>query len=399
MKVVPLPSEGLRVGLPLPFSVRDGVGMILLSKGSTIQTERQLQLLQSREVFIDEIEMESVQRAWNGQLDKMLRKDVALGRIAGAHVEFEGLAMPGAKTPERPLEWPDLQMRLRLLLVDPRGADWIARLRALRDDVLALVDRHPDRALLRLTYGVHNDFQDYSANHGVYVCVLAWLACAQLPGWQAAWGDSLTLAALTMNVTFTQMHDELARQAGPLSETQRAAMLAHPGQAAAKLAELGVDDAMWLHAVRHHHDAPPGPLAGRSPADMMARLIRRADRYAAKLSPRKSRTASPASAAAQAALLDEGGHGDEAGQALIRSLGLYPPGAWVKLHCGEVAMVVRRTALAKAPVAVSLVSRTGLPLAVPALRNTQLPDYAITGAVPPARVKLRPNLDALEKMG
>ena len=99
MKVVPLPSEGLRIGLPLPFSVRDGVGSVLLSKGSTIQTDKQLQLLQSREVFIDEIEMESVQRAWNAQLDKMLRKDVALGRIAGAHVEFDGLAMPGARPP------------------------------------------------------------------------------------------------------------------------------------------------------------------------------------------------------------------------------------------------------------------------------------------------------------
>jgi HD-GYP domain-containing protein (c-di-GMP phosphodiesterase class II) len=288
-------------------------------------------------------------------------------------------------------------MRLRLLLVDPRGADWIARLRALRDDVLALVDRHQDRALLRLTYDAHNEYQDYSANHGIYVCVLAYLACGQLPGWQAEWVDSLTLAALSMNVTFTQMHDELARQAGPPSEPQRQAMLAHAERAAAMLAEIGVDDAMWLHAVRHHHDAPPGPMAGRSPADMMARLIRRTDRYAARLSPRKSRAASSASAAAQGALLDEGGHGDEAGQALIRTLGLYPPGVWVKLQCGEVAIVVRRTAFAKAPIVVSLVSKTGLPLAVPALRNTQLPDYAVTGAVAPARVKVRPNLDLLEK--
>ena len=64
---------------------------------------------------------------------------------------------------------------------------------------------------------------------------------------------------------------------------------------------------------------------------------------------------------------------------------------------GEIAMVVRRTALAKAPIVVSLVSKTGLPLAVPALRNTQLPDYAVTGAVAPAQVKERPNLDLLEK--
>ena len=97
-------------------------------------------------------------------------------------------------------------------------------------------------------------------------------------------------------------------------------------------------------------------------------------------------------------MLDEGGHTDEAGQALIRTLGLYPPGVWVKLQCGEIAMVLRRSAVAKAPVVVSLVSKTGMPLAVPALRNTKMPNYEVVGAVAPTQVKVRPNLDALEKM-
>ena len=344
-------------------------------------------------------EMESVQRAYNGQLDQMLRQDVALGRIADARPAYESLPLPGApaRPAERPLDWPNLQMRLRLLLVDPRGADWVARLRTLRDDVLALVERSPDRALVRLMYDASNEFQDYSANHSLFVCVLAAMACGQLPGWQAEWADPLTLAALTMNVTFTQMQDELARQAGPLSEIQRATLRDHPERAAQLLADIGIDDPVWLHAVRHHHSAPSGPLAGRSPEEMIARLIRRADRYAARLSPRKSRPASSATAAAQVALLDEGGHGDEAGQALIRTLGLYPPGVWVKLQCGEIAMVVRRTAVAKEPVVVSLVGRSGMPLAVPALRNTKLPDYAVTGAVAPSQVKVRPNLDLLER--
>ena len=400
MKVVPLSSEGLRIGRPLPFSVRDGSGAVLLARGSTIQTDKQLQLLRSRAIFIDMSEMESVQRAYNGQLDQMLRQDVALGRIANARPDFEGLPLPGApaKPVERPLDWPNLQMRLRLLLVDPRAPDWIARLRTLRDDILALVERGQDRALLRLMYDASNEFQDYSASHSLFVCVLASMACAQLPGWQAEWADALTLAALSMNVTFTQMQDELARQSGPMSESQRGMMRDHAERAAELLAEIGVDDPMWLHAVRHHHNAPSGPLAGRSAEETIARLIRRADRYAARLSPRKSRAASSATAAAQVALLDEGGHTDEAGQALIRTLGVYPPGVWVKLQCGEIAMVVRRTAIAKAPVVVSLVGRSGLPLDVPALRNTKLPDYAVTGALPPGQVKLRPNLDLLEKV-
>jgi HD-GYP domain-containing protein (c-di-GMP phosphodiesterase class II) len=400
MKVIPLPSEGLRIGRPLPFAVRDGSGAVLLARGSTIQDDKQLQLLRSRAIFIDMAEMESVQRVINGQLDQMFRQDMALGRIAAARPDFESLAVPAAasRPAERPLDWPNLQMRLRLLLVDPRGADWIARLRALRDDVLALVERGPDRALMRLMHDAGSEFQDYSASHSLFVCVLVAMASTQLPGWQAEWADALTLAALAMNVTVTQMQDELARQPGPMSDVQRAAMRDHAERAAELLAAIGVDDPIWLHAVRHHHSAPAGPLAGRSPAETVARLIRRADRYAARLSPRRSRAASTATAAAQVALLDEGGHTDEAGQALIRTLGLYPPGVWVKLQCGEIAMVLRRTPIAKAPVVASLVGRSGMPMAVPALRNTKLPDYAVTGAVPPGQVKVRPNLDALEKL-
>ena len=399
MKVVPLPSEGLRIGRPLPFTVRDQAGTILLARGASIQTEKQLLLLRSRPIFIDLAESEAVQRAYAGQLDQMLRQDVALGRIADARPDYQSMAAPGAARPaDRPLDWPNLQMRLRLMLVDPRGADWIARMRTLRDDVLALVERSPDRALVRLMYDASNEFQDYSASHSLFVCVLVALSCPVLPGWQAEWLEPLTLAALTMNVSFTSMQDEMARQAGPVSDAQRGSLRDHPEHSANLLAEIGVDDPMWLHAVRHHHSAPPGVLAGRAPQEMLARLVRRADRYAARLSPRKSRPASSATAAAQAALLDEGGHTDEAGQALIRTLGLYPPGVWVKLQCGEVALVLRRSAVAKAPVVVSLVGKSGMPLAVPALRNTRMPNYEVTGAVPPAQVKVRPNLDALEKM-
>jgi len=400
MKVIPLPSEGLRIGRPLPFTVRDGSGAVLLARGSVIQTDKQLQLLRSRAIFIDMAEMDSVQRAINGQLDQMFRQDMALGRIAEARPDFESLPLPAqaSRPAERPLDWPNLQMRLRLLLVDPRGADWIARLRTLRDDVQALVERSPDRALMRLMYDASHDFQDYSANHSLFVCVLTSMACTQLAGWQSEWADALTLASLSMNVTFTQMQDELARQSAPMSEVQRGLAREHPERAAELLAGIGVDDPMWLHAVRHHHSAPAGPMAGRSPAETVARLIRRADRYAARLSPRRSRPASTATAAAQVALLDEGGHTDEAGQALIRTLGLYPPGVWVKLQCGEIALVVRRSPIAKAPVVVSVVGRSGMPLAVPTPRNTRLPDYAVIGAVPPAEVKVRPNLDAIEKM-
>jgi HD-GYP domain-containing protein (c-di-GMP phosphodiesterase class II) len=402
MKVVPLSVEGLRLGRPLQFSVRDASGIVLLARGAVIETDRQLAALRARPLFIDAVESEAVQRAYNGQLDQLFRQDVALGRIADARPDYRTLEAaaaahrPGGGGP--PLDWPNLQMRLRLLLADPRGADWVARLRAVRDEALALVGRHPDRALMRLVHDAGHDFKEYSASHSLLVCVLVALSAPSVPGWDPQRHDALTLAALSMNVSINALQDELARQQDRPTPSQRAALDAHAARSAEILESLGVADADWLEAVRLHHDAPPGPVTGRPVGEQLARLIRRADRYAARLSPRKSRPASSATVAAQAAFLDEGGHHDEAGQALVKTLGIYPPGVWVQLQCGEVALVLRRTAHPGSPVVASLVTRSGLPFAVPAVRNTKLPSFEVAAAVPPSKVKVRPNLDLLEKL-
>jgi hypothetical protein len=399
MKVVPLTSEGLRVGRPLPFSVRDQAGTVLLARGTMIETEKQLQLLRSRPLFIDPVESEAVQRAFNGQLDQLVRNDVSLGRIAQATPDFTRVQAAGSRAgvPER-VDWPGLQMRLRLLLADPGGADWVARLRVVRDDILAAVDRHPDRALLRLMHDAAHEYQEYSANHSLLVCVLVSLSAPAVPAWNHEWDDALTLSALTMNVSIAALQDELARQLEKPDAAQRAQLDVHCARSVEILRAAGVDDPDWLQAVRDHHDAPPGPVAGRTTGELLARLVRRADRYAARLSPRKSRPASSATAAAQAAFFDEGGHHDEAGQALVKTMGLYPPGSWVQLQCGEVAMVLRRAGIGRTPVVASLVTKTGMPFAVPALRNTTLPSFEVTGSVAPAKVKVRANLDILEKM-
>jgi len=187
MKVVPLSPEGLRIGRPLPFAVRDGSGVVLLARGAAIETDKQLRLLQSRPLFIDVAESETVRRAVNGQLDRLFLQDVAIGRIADAKPDYDDIPAGQARAPakEAPLDWPNLQMRLRLLLVDARSAGWIERLRQVRDDILALVERNPDRALMRLVHDASNEFQDYSANHSLLTCVLVSLSCRQLAGWDA----------------------------------------------------------------------------------------------------------------------------------------------------------------------------------------------------------------------
>ncbi|NPC53863.1 phosphohydrolase, partial [Corallococcus exiguus] len=113
----------------------------------------------------------------------------------------------------------------------------------------------------------------------------------------------------------------------------------------------------------------------------MARLIQRADIFAARLAPRASRAPMPVTAAMQATYYDEAHQVDEAGSALVKALGVYPPGAFVRLATQEVAVVLRRGASATTPRVAVVLNRSGMPTGEPIPRDTAQPAWKITGAV------------------
>jgi len=414
MKLLPIAPEGLVTGQPLPFSLRDVNGRVLVHRGSAIADQQQLGYLLARALFIDAGEKELVQRQLNAQVDQMFRTgDTTLGEIAAIRPDYDLRSAP-PRPAERPLEWPDLEGRARVLLNAPgaaarggpsllegdgRAARWEARVDELAEEMLARLDRQGDATLLRFIHMAGSQPEDYSTHHAILVMLLCALAGPRLPGWQPEWRRPLTRAALAMNIGMVPLQNELVRQAHALTPAQRAQVEAHPQRSVELLKAAGVDDPLWLGAMRHHHDAPSGPLGKLEPAVRLARLIQRADRYAARLSARRNRPALSAKAAAQAAFFDEGGHPDEAGQALLAETGLHPPGAWVKLACGEIALVMKRQPNPRAPLTVvSLVNRDGMPLAVPAVRHTALPKFLVESGVPSGEVRVQPNLEALQKL-
>ncbi len=400
MKLVPIAPEGLAPGVLLPFSLRDVNGHVLVQRGTSITDAQQLGYLTARALFIDAGERDLVQRQLNAQVDQMLRMgDTTLAEIAALKAEFDPRAPAPAKPVERPLEWPDLEGRARVLLGDTRAARWEERLDELADEMLSRLERQVDPTLLRFIHMAGTQPEDYSTHHAILVMLLCALAGPRLPGWTPEWRRPLTRAALSMNVGMVPMQNELVRQAHPLTPNQRAAIDAHAQRGVGLLQAAGIDDALWLLAVQHHHDAPNGPLDKFEPSLRLARLIQRADRYAARLSARRNRDALSAKAAAQAAFFDEGGHPDEAGQALLGVTGLHPPGAWVKLACGEIALVMKRQPNPKAPLTVvSLINRDGMPLGAPAVRHTALPKFKVEAGVPSGEIRVQPNLEALQKL-
>ena len=397
-----LPPDVLRVGQPTLFALRDKTGCLLVPKGTLVADSEQLQQLAARELYVDEQDGETLKRAMAGKVHELVRGNQLLGRIAQARPDASdmvALSTAGARRLEDAVTaWSNLQVRIAALLRDPEQPDFAPKLGVLQKTLFDQVNSDPDDALLLLVHGATQEFHDYSASHAVLVAVVCELASRHVSGIGPAERGSLRCAALTMNVAMTALQNQLAQQEARLNPQQREQVDSHAGRGVQALRAAGVTDALWLAAVQHHHDAPPGPLAALEPAQRLARLIRRADVFAARMSPRRGRQALSATAAAKAAYLDENGRPDEAGSAIIKAVGLYPPGCLVRLASHEIAVVLRRGRRANAPIVASIVNPAGAVLVSPALRATHLPAHAVTGGVAAHEVKVRLNLQQLLQM-
>jgi HD-GYP domain-containing protein (c-di-GMP phosphodiesterase class II) len=255
--------------------------------------------------------------------------------------------------------------------------------------------RNPDGTLFALIYLSSSETKMYSATHAMLVSVMCGLAAREVLNWPDEVEVLLCRAALTMNMGMTDLQDRLANQIDPPSATQRAAINAHAEKSAEILQSLGVGDKAWLQVVREHHTQGPGPLNTKQPAQRLARLIQRADMFAARLAPRASRLPVTPAAAMQACYFDEKREIDEAGAALIKAVGIYQPGSFVKLATNEIAIVIKRGANTTSPRVAVLVNRSGMATVEPTIRDTSLKDYKVVASVPHREVKVQVNLERL----
>jgi ribosomal protein S16 len=97
----------------------------------------------------------------------------------------------------------------------------------------------------------------------------------------------------------------------------------------------------------------------------------------------------------QACYFDENKEVDEAGAALIKAVGIYAPGSYVRLASDEVAVVVRRGANTSTPRVAVVLNRSGMPTAEHAVRDTNNKDYRVVASVPYSEVKVQIQLERL----
>lgn len=401
MRLVPFSPEYLRLSDALPFGVRDANGRLLLSAGQVVCDPGQLSHLRSQPLFCDEAESANWRRRLAATMDRMIRSNVSLKSISEALPDADAREV-GIEV-ERTLgdQWGTVVTQLDAVLRDIHPAsDWRDRLDIVHQRARALAARRLDATLYLLIYTAGHFVERYSCHHALLTLVIAEQA-ASLLGWPQPDVDALGRAALTMNVSMVRLQDLLATTTQAPTDEMRREIARHAERSAGMLADAGASDPLWLGAVRLHHDigdAGPGP-DDSTPALRLARLLRRVDIFAAKLSRRATRMPLSPVQAAREACLGPDGRPDEIGAGLLKAVGLYPPGCFVELACGEVGIVVSRGRRANLPLVVSLVAPTGMPLGEPTLRDTIDPRFAVRGAVPVDQVKLHPPHERVLAMG
>jgi len=286
-------------------------------------------------------------------------------------------------------QWSDLESGLGIILSSPASAQQFSH-RVLQYDrwMQGLLQRDPDVGLYLLFQLASNSPVGYSASHALVCGVLCHLVAAELH-LPAKERSSLVHAALTMNIAMTALQDELAGQAEKPTPAQQDAIRAHAIKGAMMLANLGVADDDWLDVVSSHHDdaVDKDDMRTAAPSVRLARILKVVDRYAAMISPRKSRSGRSAIESARSVMTRATSSVDEIGQALVRAVGLCPPGTYVRLDNDELGVVVRRSAKSNQPFVVVVGKPGGELENNPRLHSTAEAYPRIRSALPSSAVR------------
>jgi hypothetical protein len=347
----------VRVNQPLKWDVFSAQGELLLNKGYVVRSDTQLESLLERGMYANASEVE--------------QQKIDVPRVQ----EFDPFSL-----------WENLRRkatRFGIIDLHKSPVEAFGEFNESVAIVESLVDKSPDAAIFEL---IQMDISNYVSAHNLQTAFLVALIAKRL-NWAPGKIRMLCRAAATMNVAVLDLQTVLSAQKEPMTSEQRDAMRNHGLRGRKLLEQLGVRDLDWLQAVEQHHpeDLPPG----EKPSEM-AEIIHHADVYLAKITSRAYRAGQSPNVAAKEMLQDKTLN-QAISATIIKEIGIYPPGSYVKLANGETAVVTQRGTQAHSPIVFSLSNGSGMPLIEPIQRDTRTQNFAITAIVPMEKVMVTIN--------
>lgn len=359
-RIAPALERDIVVGQPLPFSVYDRHDNLLLRKGFVITSERQ------RDRVLD-------QGAFRHLHEVAVADDDGEPFVnASRFTVFETIELLLTR----------LERAYQLLRSEQRQQFPYLCL-GIAADLQRICDDNPDAVMAGMQISHQLPYGLIHPLHCGVICELLGKRL-QLPLMQRL---ALVAGAITHDVGIAHLQETLHRQTTPLTDHQWQRIQRHPQESAKLLQQAGVDDPVWLDVVLQHHErldgsGYPGGLGGDR-IRRESRILSIADIYTAMTRPRIYRDAIVAKDALRDLFKDRGATVDpHLVELFIREIGVFPPGAFVRLANGDTAVIQKRGEEASKPVCYSVINGEGDPLAKPRLRDTGERAYGVVEMLP-----------------
>ncbi len=249
--------------------------------------------------------------------------------------------------------------------------------------IYQITDRDHNAAIA----AIHLCKEQSPLKQSIYSAVIAHLLCQQ----HNIEGDSkhsLMLAILFANMTFYEFQVLLNTMNGKLTDAQRAKLHKHPLEASHKLEACGFLDPVMFKAIRQHHErldgtGYPNRLKGDE-ISTLALIISMCETYTARIDNRAYRKPVHPKEALSHLLNEEDQRIKDLLLSLAKAIGIYPPGTWVKLANGEIAVVSAVSSSSPIPKVKALFDPQGNPYLGPIERDAKNASGKIVApAVPP----------------
>jgi hypothetical protein len=384
-----LANDQIRAGTPLPFDCYDGQGHLLLTSGVIVESQKQVDFLLERGLFCISVPTQESDRELNTEraASPFQLLDDCYSRLEHLLVSSEQIINAA------PSDSPSATQQLTNFLegkaagtqrgLPGKTPPFPQHALQLAKDIQSMCQLDADAVLGAIHLG--NTGGRYSISHALNRAVLCELLATRR-GIPERNRRQLIAAALTCDLSMRQLQDELTFQTEPLRPEQQQAITEHPHESVKLLEALGAIDPSWTNAVAQHHEFPdgngyPSGLSG-TVISPWARILKLADTYTAMISPRAYRKALLSKAVLRQLFLRRGGEFDEdLAVFFMKELGIFPPGLFVKLHSGELAIVIRRSPNPRAPLVKAIIGPRGAPLDQPIPRQTDIREYEIVDVV------------------
>jgi HD domain-containing protein len=332
--LVRIAPGALTIGKPLPWTVYDADGNVLLRQGYVIHNDAQLEQLFERGRFLPR------------KIERPEEEEPEDIRVLNPFAEY-------------PVLLHTLEAALKAVTDQDPNAQ--KRLLGLGRMIDQMCEASPEASLAL----VHL----YSIEPTIHEQILFYAILCRFTARQFGLDEKRTAvlvgAALTANLALVPIADKLNASNKVLTEDQRAVIRKHPVRSIQALKDAGITNSLLMKIIEQHHEQAngngyPHGLSGteiRGEAEILAL----AERYVASITRRAYRQRMTVTQA-QKLILNLAGSGvfrPAIPKALLKVLTDYPPGTLVRLQSEEIAVIVARPRRNRGPFARAIIGPRG----------------------------------------